>query len=130
MSTSGRWSGEVVEVLGVYDADGGLRGEVAHAVGEVLGRASCELCDITHSRVRRKPAWDALVRAHDVRVRVAHRNELAHGELTAVAGELLPVVLGRTSEGDWRVLLDAEALASLKGSVDAFDREFRSLLAG
>ena len=77
-----RWAGglPVTRVLGVYDADGGLRGEAAYVVGRLLGRRHCSLCDVTHSPVRRKPAWDALVRELEVPVRVAHRNELTPAE--------------------------------------------------
>ena len=45
----------------VYDADGGLVGEVRYVVGHLLGRAECALCDITHGPVRRKQAFDELV---------------------------------------------------------------------
>lgn len=53
----------VVEVLGIYDADGGLRGEMSYVVGKLLGRAHCGLCDITHSAVRRRRAWHVLLPA-------------------------------------------------------------------
>ena len=51
----------VVELVGVYNADGGVAGEVRYVVGHLLGRAHCSLCDITHSPVRRKRAWDRMV---------------------------------------------------------------------
>jgi len=49
------------ELIGVYDADGGLRGELSCVFGHQPGRRQCGLCDITHSPVRRKAAWDAMV---------------------------------------------------------------------
>ena len=33
--------------MGVYDADGGLLGELAYLTGRILGIAHCALCDIT-----------------------------------------------------------------------------------
>ncbi len=119
----------VVEVLGIYDADGGLRGEMSYVVGKLLGRAHCGLCDITHSAVRRRRAWDRMVESHDIPVRLAHRNELTADERVAVAGHALPVVLGRTRRRDWHVLLPAARLAELQGSVAAFDRELCAALA-
>jgi hypothetical protein len=121
--------GRVVEVVGVYDADGGLRGELAYAVGTMLGRDHCSLCDITHGRVRRKRDWDALVREMRVPVRVAHRNEIGPDERSAADGHRLPLVLGRTREGDWRVLLAADRLEVLDGSVPAFESALRDALA-
>lgn len=43
-----------VELVGVYDADGGLLGEAAYVVGRLCGTRHCALCDITHSAVRRR----------------------------------------------------------------------------
>ncbi|MGL5819865.1 MAG: hypothetical protein ACRCYR_20070 [Phycicoccus sp.] len=120
---------EVVEVVGVYDADGGWRGETAYVVGHLLGRTECALCDVTHSPVRRKPAWDAMVARLPVPARVAHRNEISDDERAASASAGLPVVLGRRADGGHEVLLDRKALAGLDGSVDAFETALRQALA-
>jgi hypothetical protein len=112
----------VVEVVGVYDADGGVRGELAYVVGHLLGRAECSLCDITHSLVRRKPQWDAMAARLPVPVRLAHRNETSPGQQVAWSEAGLPVVLGASQDGSHVVLLGREVLTSLGGSVDAFER--------
>lgn len=121
---------DVAEVLGVYDADGGVRGELAYVVGHLLGRTECSLCDITHSTVRRKPQWDAMTSRLPVPVRLAHRNETTAAEQAACASVGLPVVLGATADGGHVVLLDRETLASLDGSVDAFEAALRRALGG
>src|SRR5918995_1294239 len=88
----------VVEVIGVYAADGGILGEVAYVVGHLLGRTECGLCDVTHGAVRRKPEWDDMAARLPVPLRLAHRNETTEGERTAYAASGLPAVLGeRTS---------------------------------
>jgi len=51
-------TGRAVELVGIYHANGSLRGELAYAVGKLLGTAHC---DITHSVVQRKPEWDSMV---------------------------------------------------------------------
>lgn len=119
----------VVEVLGVYDADGGLRGEAAYVVGKLLGRTHCSLCDITHRSVRPKQAWDELVRASPTPVRVAHRNELSAAEADAVRDRPLPLVIGRSADGAWRVLIEADRLDAMGGSVETFGRELNAVLA-
>ncbi|MGL5908876.1 MAG: hypothetical protein ACRCZP_02670, partial [Phycicoccus sp.] len=103
------------------DADGGWRGEAAYVVGHLLGRTECALCDVTHSPVRRKPAWDAMVARLPVPVRVVHRNETSDDERAASGSAGLPVVLGRRAGGGHVVLLDRAALVALGGSVDAFE---------
>jgi hypothetical protein len=112
-----------VELLGVYDADGGLRGEVAYVVGHLLGRRECALCDVTHSPVRRKPAWDAMVEDLGLTFRLRHRNELSTTVKSVVARVGAPVVLVVDRERI-DVLLDAAALRRADGDV----ARFRALL--
>lgn len=111
---------ELVEVLGVYDADGGVRGELAYAVGKVLGRTHCGLCDVTHTTVRRKAAWNALVERAAVPIRVVHRNEVTEPEAAALAAHDLPCVLGRRRDDTFTLLLAAADLDAMNGSVEAF----------
>ena len=70
----------VVEVVGVYDADGGVLGEIGYAIGHALGRTECSLCSVTHGSLRRKPQWDELVSELEVPVRLVHRNETSSEE--------------------------------------------------
>jgi len=118
----------VTEIVGVYHADGGIRGELAYVVGKLLGRAHCSLCDITHSSVRRKAEWDAYVATLGVPVRLLHLNELTPDLAAAVAGSS-PVVLGRADDG-WERLLDPDELEGMDGSVSVFARALASRLEG
>lgn len=118
-----------MELLGVYDADGGLRGEAAYVVGKLLGRRHCGLCDITHSPVRRKPVWDAFVADLGVPFRLRHLNELTPAEARAVAQAGAPVVLV-VEDGRHETLVDAATLDGLGGDVDRFAALLTALLAG
>ena len=82
----------VIEVIGVYDADGGVVGELRYVIGHLVGRAECSLCDITHGRVRRKAGFDALADRLGVPLTVVHRNERAD-DLAAATGDALPCVV-------------------------------------
>ena len=119
----------VVEVVGVYAADGGVRGEVAYAVGHLLGRTECSLCDVTHGAVRRKPEWDDMAARLPLPVRLTHRNETTESERTASAASGLPAVLGVRSDGSHTVLLGPTALRALGGSVDRFEAALLGALA-
>lgn len=118
------------ELVGVYDADGGIVGEARYVIGHLLGRAECALCDITHSPVRRKPAWDEMTSALGIPFALVHRNEQSAevAAVTAVCG--LPAVVGRDASGAWRAVLTRDALRAADGSVAAFDRILTSALAG
>lgn len=115
--------------LGVYDADGGLAGELRYVVGHLLGTAECALCDITHSPVRRKRAWDAMVAELDAPFDLRHRNELTEVEMLALAPMGLPVVAAELADGGWVELLGRDALDACDGDVDTFTRVLRAAVA-
>lgn len=107
----------VTELVGVYDADGGLLGEAAYVWGRLRGTRHCTLCDITHSPLRRRPEWDAMVASLPVPVRLLHANELDADLADAVERAGAPVVLARTSAA-WEVLVTGEELGEMAGSVE------------
>ena len=110
----------ITRLIGIYNADGGLVGEARYVVGHLLGLTSCSLCDITHSPIRRKPEWDAMVQKLSVPITVVHKNELSP-ELSAwLEDATLPVVVGVDGDGDFQVVLDHETLDEAGGSVQAF----------
>lgn len=115
----------VERLVGVYDADGGLAGELRYVAGTLAGR-HCSLCDITHGRVRAKPAWQACRRAFPVPLEAVHRNE-REPDLAAATDGHLPCVAGR-EDGRWRVVLDRDALDACHGDVGAFEAALRRAL--
>lgn len=118
----------ISEIVGVYDADGGLLGEAAYVWGKVRGTRHCGLCDITHATVRRKREWDRMVATLPVPVRMLHLNEVDEAQAAAVAATRAPVVLARDG-GAWRELVGAQELDEMDGSVAAFEAVVRSRLA-
>ncbi len=116
---------KITELIGVYHADGGVVGEAKYVIGKMLGTAHCALCDITHSPVRRKPAWDSMVARIGVPFTLLHLNELSDEIARVVAGAGSPVVLQRTNEGV-SVLLGADSLETLGGSVETFEKALRT----
>ena len=115
-------SAPIAGYTGVYNADGGLAGEIRYLFGHLFGSAQCSLCDISHSLVRRKPEWDRMVTGLGVPVVVLHRNELDARLEAAVRDVALPVVFAHRSDGSISVALTADRLAQLGGSVDEFER--------
>ena len=119
----------VVEVVGVYDADGGVVGELTYVVGHLLGRTSCSLCELTHGSVRRRPEWDAMVARLPVPVRLVHRNEATDDERAAWSVSGLPAVVGVRADGSRTVLLGPTGLAALGGSLPAFEQALLDALS-
>jgi hypothetical protein len=120
---------EITEIVGVYDADGGVLGEAAYVWGKMRGTRHCGLCDITHATVRRKAEWDRMAATLPVQVRLLHLNELDDELAAAVAATRAPVVLARDG-GAWRELVDAQELDDMDGSVSAFEVAVRARLDG
>lgn len=119
----------IVRLVGVYDADGGVRGELAYVIGHLLGRVECALCDITHSPVRRKRSWDALVAALPVPIVTVHRNELPPDVAPVVSSDRLPAVYAVRADGSAAELVGRDELRELDGSVDSFGALVRRRLA-
>ena len=105
-------------LVGVYDADHTLRGELAYWVGARLGRAHCALCDITHGTFRAKPEWARCQAGFGVPFDTFHRDDQPDAVRDAVGGAA-PVVVAETEDGAIVPLLDADALEACGGSVDA-----------
>ena len=118
----------VTKFVAVYDADGGVAGEVKYVVGHLLGRLECALCDITHGPLWRKKSFDAFRARVGVPFEVVHRNERTP-EVEAVTGDALPCVVAKTEDG-WTIVLGRAELAEFGGEVDALKRGLEHALAG
>ncbi len=114
--------------LGIYDADGGLTGELRYVVGKLAGRTHCALCDITHGWTGRKRTWDAACADAGMEIALAHRNEVGPDELAAAGS--LPAVIGRGPDGAWRLLLGPDALDACGGDPEAFVAALRAVPLG
>ncbi len=117
---------EVTRLVGVYRADGGLRGELRYLAGHYLHGQSCSLCEITHSPFRRKAAWDTGVAALGIPFALVHLNEM-DPPLAEFVGDRAACVVAETPSGRVLLLGDAD-LSALDGDVDAFFARLRAAL--
>jgi acyl CoA:acetate/3-ketoacid CoA transferase alpha subunit len=105
------------KLIGIYDADGGVVGELRYVIGHLRGTAECSLCDITHGKVKRKSEWDRCVNGRSLDVELLHRNELTDAQRAAATE--LPCVLIETPAGI-ELLIGADQLRDCHGHVEAF----------
>jgi len=115
-------------LIGVYRANGGLRGEFRYLIGHYLRGESCSLCDITHSPLRRKAEWDEHVAALGAPFELLHLNELT-APLAAFVGDRAACVVAEMPEG-FELLIGNDELAQLDGSVSGFFDLLRERLEG
>lgn len=100
-------------LVGVYDADGTIRGELAYLIGRARGTAHCALCDITHGRLRRRSDFDDACRGLAVPLELRHRDEVDE-TVRAAAGGRYPCVVGIGAAGAW-VVMDRDDLDACAG---------------
>lgn len=86
----------VVEVIGVYNADGTVWGEVSYWVGARIGTAHCSLCEITHGTFRESADWQKCRDSLSVPFSTFHRNDQPDDVREAAAG-ITPIVVARTT---------------------------------
>jgi len=107
----------ITRLVGVYDADGTVLGELSYVVRHALGRAHCELCDITHGRLREKEGWRTACATLPVPVETFHRDDQP-AEVRSAAGGATPVVVAALDDGTWQTLLGRAELTACAGDPD------------
>ena len=108
--------GQLVRLVGVYDADASWRGELAYWVGARLGRAHCALCDITHGLVRERSEWRTCRGDLPIPFDTFHRDDQPES-IRALLGGTAPAVVAETTAGVV-LLLGPEELTACAGSTD------------
>ena len=103
-------------LVGVYNANGSVRGELAYFIGARLGRAHCALCDITHATVRERAEWKAFRASLPVPFDTYHLDDQPDA-LREVHQGRAPVVIAESDLG-FVVLVGSEELSSCAASVD------------
>lgn len=110
-------TGVIARLIGVYDADGSVLGELSYFLRARIGRAHCALCDITHGRVRKRSDWQASRVRLPVPLVTFHRDDQPD-DVRRAGGNTPPAVIAETEEGQLLVLLGPENLESCTGSPD------------
>ena len=105
-----------MQLVGIYDADGTLAGELRYAVGKLTGRSSCALCDITHgwNPMGSRP-WKQACAASPVELELVHRDEATEGQLAAATS--LPSIIVGSGDG-WTEALTTAEIATYKGAAE------------
>ena len=117
----------MTRIVGVYNADGSILGELKFTMGKITGKSDCGLCDLTHGwNPLGKPSWRNACSASSVEIELVHRDEITSGQ-NEVAGDLPAVIiqLGET----WMKLMSAEDISSFKGNSSGFLAEINRLVS-
>ena len=124
METSDTNALVVKRLIGVYDADGSLAGELKYWIGAKLGTRHCSLCDITHGNVRETTEWKSCRAQLPVDFTLHHRDDAPLAVLEILQGSF-PAVLVETNHGI-AVLLGPRELEDCQGSPSQLERAINS----
>lgn len=118
-------------LIGIYNADGGIVGELTYFFGHLIGVRSCTLCDISHSPIMKKSSFKELEKhllaEHGILVRMIHLNERNEREHKASAGRE-PCMLLEYPDETISMFLDSTDLKALSGSVSSLKKLITSRL--
>lgn len=81
------------QIVGIYDANSTLWGEVSYWIGARLGQRHCSLCEVTHGVFRRKSEWDACAAELPFPFVTYHRNDMPPDLHHVVRGQFPTIVL-------------------------------------
>ncbi len=105
----------ITRLIGVYDADHTIRGELAYWIGARLGRRHCSLCDITHGLVAEKAEWKSCRAELSIPFDTFHRDDQP-AVVRAAANNLAPVVVAEFDDGTYELVLRTADLEACAGS--------------
>jgi hypothetical protein len=104
------------QLIGIYDADATIIGEVSYWIGARLGLRHCSLCDVTHGLVAEKASWRSCKESLPLPFVTYHRNDMPD-DVRAVVGSALPAVVIRRG-GTVSHLLSASEIDTAQGSAE------------
>ena len=113
-------------LVGVYNAEGSLRGELSYWIAARFGRAHCGLCDITHGIARERSEWRSCRSGFPAPFETYHRDDQPLA-VRVVTGGVLPAVVAETEVG-YVLLLGPDALDKCAGSIGQFTDALQSAM--
>lgn len=119
------------KLVGVYNANGGVIGELGYFFGHLIGVRECSLCDITHSPIRKKAEWKVLEQSiaseHEFDFQLLHLNERTEKQKAASEGRV-PCVMLEHDDESYSIVLDWNDLKAADGDVASFEKILKSKL--
>ena len=87
-----------MEIFGIYNAGGGIVGEVKYAIGKIAKSSHCELCDITHGVLLKRRLWKQFLNNLPIPFRLLHLNEQANDMAKFTRGKTPCVLIEMNNE--------------------------------
>lgn len=122
---------KIIELIGVYDADGSIVGELSYWLGARFGVRHCSLCDITHSLFSEKPEWKECQRELEdeqgIQFKAYHRNDQPDGVRTLIGGKY-PAVVSLNKADQLKMFMSSSEIGACGTSPEEFMAEIKRRL--
>jgi hypothetical protein len=123
---------KITQLIGVYDADATLIGELSYWLGARIGVRHCSLCDITHSLFRKRSNWqDAATKLQNdlgIEFKAFHRNDQPEDVKKVIAG-LYPAVVARDENNQLHLFMSESEISACGKSPENFLRAIENKIS-
>ena len=113
-----------LEIYGIYNANGGVVGELKYFIGKMMKNQHCELCDITHNLLGAKKLWKQFIDGLSISFTLLHLDEQPSDMVAYTLGKAPCILLKK--EGQFSMMLDRKELEKCEGNVLSFIELFNS----
>ena len=107
----------ITKLIGIYDADGGIFGEMKYFASKIFTNNHCSLCDITHGK--EKSEWEKCERQLPIAIDFVHLNE-RNEAMQEYTNGATPCVIGKTATG-YVTIISKKELEQCQGNVKKFE---------
>ena len=104
-------------VVGIFNADASVLGELRYTLSKLTGQSSCALCDITNGwNPFGKKSWKEACAESELQIDLIHRNEATLDELRVA--EPLPAFITEKNN-EWKVLMRGQEMPAFQNNPSA-----------
>ena len=114
------------KLIGIYNANGSITGEISFLFGKLTGQTQCALCDISHGPFKKKSAFSRAQQTLGIPFEILHLDEL---DATLCSfKEYAPCVVAIVGS-ECSILLSNAELALCDSDVERFFDSLKAKLA-
>ena len=107
----------ITKLIGIYNANGGVFGEIKYFASKLFADKHCSLCDITHGKS--KSEWEKCKEQLPISIDFVHLNE-RNVAMEKYTNGATPCVIGKTAAG-YVTIISKKELNKCQGDVKKFE---------
>ena len=109
-----------MKIFGIYQANGGVIGEISYVFRKLVLNENCSLCKVTHGGLIRKSDWKEYLSKLNIHFELLHINEQPSDMASYTKGKT-PCIIADIG-GNYVSLMNSGIIDGCNGSVEKFSR--------